>query len=96
MKCSGFAQSFGQMVSVRLLTCVAQLHTVYLLFSLGKSLQLVRSLIGSHERAARVRFVNHKYDFSQKFQDTAFNYDFIRSILKSHKLIQPFSRYQPL
>ena len=80
------------MVSVRLLTCVAQLHTVYLLFSLGKSLQLVRSLIG----AARVRFANHKYDFRQKFQDTAFNYHFIRQILKSHKLIQPFSRYQPL
>ena len=31
---SGFAQSFGQMVSVRLLTCVAQLHTLYSLFSL--------------------------------------------------------------
>ena len=71
---SGFAQSFGQMVSVRLLTCVAQLHTLYPLFSLGKSLQLVRSLIG----AARVRFVNHKYDFRQKFQDRAFNYHFVR------------------
>ena len=49
--------------------------------------EIIRVISKSNERAARVRFRNHKYDFRPKLHDAKFNYYLITPILKSHSFL---------